>query len=260
VILIKIGGSLITDKTKPLSYRQDVMLRIAQEIARIRQEKPDIKMIIGHGSGSFGHVVAQQYQTISGVKTSEEWVGFAEVARIAGELTTLVWRSFEKADVTAMRFSPSISALAQDGRLIQMSLDNIHHALANDILPFVHGDVAFDLQRGGTIVSTETVFAYLCQRFDIERVILLGEVDGVLDKEQKVIPRISHNNIEEIKPLLKPSRGTDVTGGMITKVNGMLELAHQFGVTVHIINGLAPDLLYKFIVDEIQIGTTISSD
>ena len=54
LILIKIGGSLITDKTKPYTTRPEVIKRIAKEIKEAVSEK-DVNLIIGHGAGSFGH-------------------------------------------------------------------------------------------------------------------------------------------------------------------------------------------------------------
>lgn len=68
---VKLGGSLITDKRGEQAYRAEVMARTAAEIAQAyATERP---LLIGHGSGSFGHVAAQKYGTAQGVRTPEEW-------------------------------------------------------------------------------------------------------------------------------------------------------------------------------------------
>ncbi|MEO1290635.1 MAG: uridylate kinase, partial [Chloroflexota bacterium] len=85
VTMIKLGGSLITDKTQEATLRPDVLARIADEIAQIYNSH-DLRLIVGHGSGSFGHFEAKRHGTIKGVETSEQWAGFASVARVASEL------------------------------------------------------------------------------------------------------------------------------------------------------------------------------
>lgn len=258
VTLVKLGGSLITDKTRPLAFRQDVMSRLAQEIADTMQTSMPI--IIGHGSGSFGHVEAQKHNTMDGVTTTEQWRGFARVATRAAELNYHVASALQAVDVPIIRFQPSASSIAVDGSLREMALYNIEKALANELVPLVYGDVAFDEQRGGTITSTETVFTYLVNNLahPVTRILLLGEVDGVYDNVQNIIPQITSKNFEQIEPLLKPSRGVDVTGGMLSKVRDMLTLAiHPPYPTIRILNGLVPDRLKDALLDRPTIGTTI---
>ena len=52
---LKLGGSLITDKSRPQTARLDVLERLASEIAQAYHKHPDLSLVIGHGSGSFGH-------------------------------------------------------------------------------------------------------------------------------------------------------------------------------------------------------------
>ena len=55
-VVVKLGGSVITDKSKPFSYRSDVVSALAEEIA-----SSDEKVVVVHGGGSFGHTVAKQH-------------------------------------------------------------------------------------------------------------------------------------------------------------------------------------------------------
>src|SRR5690242_18399189 len=84
--LIKLGGSLITDKHVEKSFRRDVVKRLADEIAAARAENPNLKLLIGHGSGSFGHFAAKRANTIAGVYSLSDWRAFAEVSNVAAEL------------------------------------------------------------------------------------------------------------------------------------------------------------------------------
>ena len=78
LIFLKLGGSLITDKNIPGAANIALIERLADEITQIVSGNPSLKLLLGHGSGSFGHVAANQYGTWEGVSTGEEWRGFAE--------------------------------------------------------------------------------------------------------------------------------------------------------------------------------------
>jgi len=260
ITLVKLGGSLITDKRQRRTYRPDVMQRLAQEIKQAIDSKPDSQIILGHGSGSFGHYEANEHGTMAGVHDPAGWMGFAQVASAASALSQLVIETLLDTGVPAFRLQPSASVIADEGTVIDMAITPIERSLDTGLVPVVHGDVALDTVRGGTITSTETIFKYLTTNLSVERIILLGEVDGVYDQEQIVIPEITPNNFDEVKTALRGSTGVDVTGGMVTKVQDMLNLATNPPYpVVQIANGLQPDLLYKALLDEEVLGTRITN-
>jgi isopentenyl phosphate kinase len=253
---VKLGGSLITDKRVENSFREDVASRVAGEIAATLN--PAQALLVGHGSGSFGHVPAKRHGTIAGVHSPEEWRGFAEVATTAAELNYLVAKTFAAARIPVWRMSPSASAISRDGVLQQMALEPIRQALEHGIVPLVHGDVSLDEVRGGTIVSTETVFFYLAQHLPVDQIFLLGEVAGVYDEHGVVIPEITPNNFDAIETALGGSSGTDVTGGMETKVRDMLALVEaRPHLSIRIFDGTQPRLLYQALTGAVQPGTVI---
>lgn len=257
ITLLKLGGSLITDKNIPRHFRRDVIQRLASEIGIVRESSPE-HLIIGHGSGSFGHVEAKKYNTMNGVTREEDWLGFVKVAQAASQLSQLIFTEFVGAELPVMRFQPSASILANGGIIQSMNTDALVNALNHKLIPLIHGDVAFDIQRGGTIVSTETIFTYLVQTLKVDRIILLGEVDGVLDSNGKLIPTITPDSVTEIKSVLGGSDGVDVTGGMYQKVMDMLKLiATRPELEIIIANGKTPDLLIDIIRDRRLMGTKI---
>jgi len=256
--LLKLGGSLITDKQIEKHYREEEARRIAQEIAAAYATNPEIRLIIGHGSGSFGHVAAHKHDTINGVNTPEQWRGFAEVATSAAALNALFMQTLSDANIPIWRIQPSASAVAISGMIAYMDVNPIRAALEHGIMPLVYGDVALDNVRGGTIISTETIFTYFTQQLEVSRIILVGEVDGVLDGNGTVIPQITPSNFEQYAHLLGGSRGTDVTGGMLTKVSDMLKLVqHNRDLRVSIINGLTQGAIQRTLNGEEGIGTLI---
>jgi isopentenyl phosphate kinase len=257
LVFLKLGGSLITDKRVENTYRAETMERIASEIADAQSQNPSLELVIGHGSGSFGHYAAKKHRTMQGVSASEEWRGFAEVAAAAAELNHLVLHTLRSKNIPAMKFQPSASAQVENGNIHDIAIQPIAVALKNGIVPLVHGDVAFDSIRGGTIISTETVFFYLAQRLPVQRIILLGEVEGVYDLHGSIISEITPQSLSSVEEMLGGSSGVDVTGGMETKVRDMVALTqHVPDLTILIADGRREGLVTRLLSGEIS-GTRI---
>lgn len=260
ITLLKLGGSLLTDKRIEATFRDEVAQRIASEINTALGTRRDLKLLIGHGSGSFGHFAAQRHQTVSGVHSADAWRGFAEVAEAAAQLNHLVTRALRQAGVPAWRLQPSASAIARNGILQYLALEPIQTALDNGLIPLVYGDVAVDQLRGGTIISTETIFFYITKHLPVERILLFGETDGVYDATGVAIPEITRANYAQIAQFLGGSAGVDVTGGMVSKVRDMLDLVDAVAprsLRIQIIDGTQPGLLHAVLSDDIQSGTII---
>src|SRR5512135_360297 len=79
LIFLKLGGSVITDKTSPYTVRHEKLDALVIAIASLLNELPDIQLVLGHGSGSYGHSAASRHKTIDGVSGSQAWRGFTEV-------------------------------------------------------------------------------------------------------------------------------------------------------------------------------------
>ncbi|MEM7331916.1 MAG: isopentenyl phosphate kinase [Chloroflexota bacterium] len=236
---LKLGGSLITDKTKVETVRFDVLGRVALEIKTAIEQNPGLRLVVGHGSGSFGHVAAAKHGTRTGVYSPEDWVGFTEVSVTASRLNKIVVEALQAAGVPALTLQPSASAVCQGGKIVQIADQPVRMALDAGLVPVVHGDVAFDEIQGGTIVSTEEVMMALANALQPSWLLLAGETEGVYDETKQVIPLISEANFESVKGALGGSRGTDVTGGMIAKVQSMLALVDEFpSLKIRIFSGL----------------------
>lgn len=250
LVFLKLGGSLITDKTLEATPRPEELKRLASEVKAALEERPDLSLVIGHGSGSFGHFAGQRYRTRAGVHGSHGWIGFAQVSAAAARLNRLVTDTFLSAGVPVLGLQPSASARCNNGRLISLATDPIQSALVQGLIPLLYGDVSIDAARGGTIVSTEEIFLHLAPILRPQRVLLVGQVDGVLDADGNVIPQIQPTAVEELVGLLGGSHGIDVTGGMLTKVTAMLELvAEHPGTLVRVLSGLRVGQVRQALVD-----------
>lgn len=249
---VKLGGSIITQKTEPDTARLDVIARLASEMRSALAysappagaEGASLPVVLGHGSGSFGHVVARRHGTHQGARTRAEWGGFAEVAAAAARLNRIVTDAFLDVGVPVWSLQPSASARCRAGDLRWLETRPVEEALARGLVPLVYGDVALDEVQGSTIISTEQIFAYLARRLRPARILLVGQVDGVFAADPVrepgalPVPEISSGNWGQIKSALGGSYATDVTGGMLAKVEMMVDLVRELpGLRVHILSG-----------------------
>jgi len=267
-IFLKLGGSLITDKRQAETTRPAVITRLADEIAAAQRARPDMQLVIGHGSGSFGHVVGARYGTRHGVRTPEDWYGFAATADAAARLNRIVVGALLDAGLPVWGIQPGVALRCEDGVIVDGPHGAVGAALERGLVPVVFGDVALDSVRGGTIASTEEIFDWLADHLRPTHVILAGEVDGIftgdpqLDPDARRIETITPDQFAALHAGLGASHGTDVTGGMAAKVRqalGMIERSHgELDVTV--CGGLTANNLYRVLVEPgAKIGTRLYS-
>lgn len=261
MILIKLGGSLITDKSKANTFRSETVRQVARQIAQIRESAAGPRIILGHGSGSFGHFEARKHQTVAGVHTDQDRLGFAQVGAVAAELSMLVLRELIAAGLPAMRFQPSSTIISKHRQIISYDSRAMALALDKQLIPLIHGDIAIDEVMNGTIVSTESIFSHLIKPLQVTRIILLGEVEGVFDRKSGLIPIITPSSFEEARAALAGSHGVDVTGGMLQKVETMVDIVRERPrLEVTIADGRREGVLLDLLLKHRDIGTRICAD
>jgi isopentenyl phosphate kinase len=256
-IFLKLGGSLITDKSTPETIRPEVIKRLSEEVARAIKAAPDTSLLIGHGSGSFGHVAASKYGTRNGIRTGEGWRGFAKVSAAATRLNSIVLEALNNADVPVFHVQPSATAVCRDGWIAWMGLEPLQTALDHHLVPLIYGDVAIDSIRGGTIISTEEIFSWLADTIKPSRILLAGDREGVQDENGEIIPRITTETADSYRAMLGRSAATDVTGGMASKVKSMLGLCERHpDLDVVIFSGLIEGNVENALLGKPIVGGT----
>ena len=251
LVFLKLGGSLITDKTRPFAARTELIRRRARELADALHARPDLRLLLGHGSGSFGHFAAVQSGFGSG-----DVRGFAETGAAAARLNRIVIDCCLEEGLPVAVFAPSASAICVDGALIELATQPIEMALNARLVPVVFGDVAFDRTRRESIASTEIVFAFLARHLLPARIVLAGRVDGVFtadplsDPRAERIARITPSSFAGLRAQLGGSHGVDVTGGMLSKVELMLALVQaRPNLRIQVISGETDGLLRAALLD-----------
>lgn len=237
---LKLGGSLITEKDRPSTVRRDTLARLATEIKIAVSKNPSGQLVIGHGSGSFGHYAGNKHGTRNGVHTKSQWDGFVEVYKEARRLNQYVLDALLSASLPVIGFPPSGSVMADHGLIQSWDIQAMESALSAGLIPVTNGDVIFDTGLGGTILSTEELFSYLANRLHPKRILLAGIEPGVWSDYpacNQLLKEITPQTIQSMDGI-SSSASVDVTGGMRKKVESMLQLClHQPGLEVLIFSG-----------------------
>ncbi|MGQ9548357.1 MAG: isopentenyl phosphate kinase [Roseiflexus sp.] len=265
IAFIKFGGSVITDKQQQERADTDTIRRLAAELRQALDTESDLRIVLGHGSGSFGHVYAQKYGIHRGLAPDDDWMGFALTSGAALRLNRIVVDELLAAGIPALALQPSTTLRARGGHLVNWETGSLKRALEHRLVPVVHGDVAFDEVQGSAIISTEQLLAYLATQPSLcpTRIILVGEA-GVYTADPRINPhaqriaRIDQKNIDNVLTETGASHGVDVTGGMRSKVELMWRLVQTVPeIQVYLI-GPKPGLLKRALLgDDTVEGTVI---
>lgn len=241
LVFIKLGGSVLTDKTQPEVLHTPVLTEVARTLAQVHADQPELQLLIGHGGGSFGHYWAKHYNTQAGITDGRGWQGFARVQDAMGRLNRVVVAALIDVGLNAVSIQPSAGIVAASGDIVDWDVAAIQTMLAGDLVPVVHGDVVVDRAQGAAIVSTETVFTYLVPQLQPQQIVLIGEsgvwtADPHRDPLAVRISVIDRHNVAAVLTQTGGSHGVDVTGGMASKVAAMWQLVERHpAVTVHFV-------------------------
>lgn len=262
LVLLKLGGSLITDKNKPFSARREVIIRLGKEI-KLAMSKFAGKLIIAHGSGSFGHSVAEKYKVAEGMGKKESWRGLPLVADAAIRINRIVMEDLLKVGLPVISFAPSSLIIANNQQPADNFAEPISQSLKWGLIPVLYGDIVFDRKRGWCIFSSEKILGVLARAFLKSfthiKVFYGGDTDGVYDENGKTIKIITPESFVKLREKIKGSTAADVTGGMLHKVQEAVMAASDFGIETLIFSGRIKGQLKQALMGECVNGTRIAA-
>jgi len=248
MIILKLGGSVITDKSVPFSVHQDVLTRLASEI-----KEAGVEVVIVHGGGSFGHPVASKYELQNGLKGPEQLMGVAETRLAMNDLNRRVVEIFVELGLPAISIQSSAIFTCRNKRVETAQLDVVGDFLRLGTIPVLYGDVVVDSELGVCILSGDQIVSRLASGLGAEQVVLATNVEGVLNSSGGVIERITPHNSAEVLGMIGGVKG-DVTGGMKGKVSELIELS-ETGVSALVVNALVAGRVKNALLGKAVKGT-----
>ena len=226
-VILKLGGSVITDKKRALVARPKAIDRISAEISSFEDG-----LVIIHGAGSFGHPIVKKYGIGSGHQDFRR-IGVSETKLALLVLNSLVIRSLKSHRVPVVPFMPSSFMTAEEGRLTSMGIEPLKRLLETGYVPVFHGDLIADSAWGVSVVSGDQMAVQLAKELNARLVMFGCDVDGVFtsdprsDRDATLVPKIKFSELGNWIGRVGGSTATDVTGGMRGKLLESAKLADE---------------------------------
>jgi isopentenyl phosphate kinase len=252
MIIVKTGGSAITDKTTPFTPREQVIKEVAHQLSQYAH-----RIILVHGGGSYGHPVAKEHGLHRGFSDPSQIKGVADTRVSMVNLNTLVVSSLLEAGVAAVSVQPSACFVCTDARISASFLDPVKNLLELPSVPVLYGDVVTDTAMGFCILSGDQIVSYLASVFHPRKVIFGLNTDGLytrdpLYEDAQLIGTISFSDLATIGG----GETGDVTRGMKGKL-AEITCMEGMGVEVNLINLTKKGTLLRALEGRVE-GTIIT--
>ncbi len=251
-MVLKIGGSVITDKSKKTREIREEKLRAIGESLKTLWPKP---LIIVHGAGTYGHPLAKEYNLNMGYRDPSSLEGFVKTSSSVRQLNSKVVEILNEIGLPCIGIPAGIVFRTRRGIIESVDLDPFLASLDIGVTPVTCGDVTFDRTLKFTVLSGDSIAVYLARKLSAKTLVFATDVDGVYnyrDNERQIIKelkrgahlRIHYRDIG------------DATGGMANKIEEAYN-AVEAGVEVSIVNGLYPERVVEALLGRPVLGTRL---
>jgi len=227
MILIKMGGSIITNKRKPQSARRKTIDNILKQIKKIDEPK-----ILVHGGGSYGHYWSVKY----GMHTKPakySLKGLSVVKNSMIELDKIILDSAAKNKINTYPLPPT--DFMNGNKPIRNKIQKIGDIAKSGLVPVTYGDALWYGQKKSYILSGDVIMTTIGKILKPRLSIFVLDVDGVYSntKSKKLI-----HDFKKEKPTISKNK-MDVTGGMTRKITEAVNMSKS-GLKVFFVNGNKP--------------------
>ncbi len=254
MLLVKLGGSVLTDKARLRTPRKTAIARLTKELASLGDD-----LLVVHGAGSFGHILARKY-ALNGPAAPAKAKGAAVVQRDVRTIDALVVDGLLRAGLAPVVLPPSAILSLDDGRAASFDVAPFRDYVRQGFTPVTFGDVVRDKTRGVSVCSGDVLMLELARAFRPRCVVFAADVDGLYTadpkrvKDAQLLLSLSAKDASRID--FGPAKGPDVTGGMEAKVRRMLEIASHADETI-LVNGNVKNRVRDALRGRIVIGTRV---
>ncbi|MFB6202958.1 MAG: isopentenyl phosphate kinase [Candidatus Nanohaloarchaea archaeon] len=209
--VVKIGGSVLTEKDGRNSIDRDSLETVAEAVSRENDG-----LVLVHGAGSFGHPQAAETGLSGG-----NLEGLYSVHRAVKELNTRLVSVLQDRDVLAAPVHPSSCACFSDG--LEMMTSHLEAMVDNGVVPVIHGDGVIDTEKGVSVLSGDRIVLEVAEALGDDHVGMCIPEGGVLDEDGEPVPVIDTGT--DIHVMEKDAK--DVTGGIENKVRRLSEVGSE---------------------------------
>ena len=269
-IVVKYGGNAMTGSGGTDDFSQDIVL----------MKQTGIDPVVVHGGGpQIGAMLKKldiQSRFIDGLRVTDEAAVEVVEMVLTGSINKHIVTAINAAGGRAVGLSGKDGNLVVAKKLALTKTDSVTGKATVEDLGFVgepdrvNPEVLYTMMKSEIIpvvapigvgpkgetynINADTVAGAVAGAIKAERLILLTDVEGVLDKEKKLIP---HLTVSQARGLIED--GT-ISGGMIPKIGTAIDAVESGVNAAVILDGRIPHVLLLELFTEHGAGTLITAD
>ncbi|MFQ5969424.1 MAG: isopentenyl phosphate kinase [Nitrososphaerales archaeon] len=243
--LLKVGGSVVTFKDKPLSVNKVAINKISKVLSKVKRP-----LIVVHGGGSFGHYYSVKYDIhTKPARYDPRAVSLVKSSMI--QLNDHIVSIMVKNKLNPYTVPPS--ALIRRAKGVKNNIRELKQLALSGLIPVTYGDVLHYSNSSYYILSGDALMGIIAKELKPDVALFALSVDGVyrdLQGEELVREIIAG---KQIKFSQVPA---DVTGGMCRKMREAFKISRT-GIDVLMVNGLKPERILNALRNKKFEGTIV---
>ncbi|MFW9811110.1 MAG: isopentenyl phosphate kinase [Candidatus Thorarchaeota archaeon] len=222
--VLKLGGALITDKSKPYSFRPEVLNSATHEIRECMDDGLIESLVLVQGVGSFGHPPVLEHKLHKGFKGPEQLLPLTFAQKSVAELRTHVVQACYDAGIPACLMYPSSMMVSEKMQIVRYFLEPLERFLSLGMVPLIGGDILVDTVMGFSVGSGDPMLTLIAREFGAKRILYASDVSGIYDSDPKTNPdavlfdEIDLSNLDDAIKKMGKAGVEDASGAMRGKV------------------------------------------
>ncbi len=265
--ILKLGGSLLTDKSTPYKIREGIIDLVASELSMCINLGLIESLVLVHGVGSFGHPPVIEYKLYKGFQNTDQLINLSKTQRIVSKLRLMIVDSFIKAGIPINLMYPSSMLIGNKGIISHSLIDALKGFLSLGMVPLLGGDMIYDETIGFSVCGGDLLAVFLARELGANLLIFVSDVNGVYDKDPKkfsnasIIKEIEIDELEKLTQEGEENNKNDITGQMKGKLSTIFSIKDliEKGLKVAILSMKIPDTLKTFLEGKENLATRVVS-
>ena len=230
IVILKLGGSLLTDKSTPYKLRQKIIKAVAVEIKECLDLELIKSLVIVHGVGSIGHPPVLKYNLHKGFRNKDQLISMSRTQQIVNEFRKTIATTFLEEEIPINLMHASSMVVGNKMVITDHSFNSLKGFLSLGMIPLIGGDMMYDNIMGFSVCSGDQIAVVLSRVLHAKQLLFATDVPGVFDKDPKsgepaqLLREINVNEIEQLLSKTKESTKTDASGKMRGKLISLVSI------------------------------------
>ncbi|MBN2156939.1 MAG: amino acid kinase [Candidatus Lokiarchaeota archaeon] len=231
--IIKLGGSLLTDKSVPYTAKTDTISSVGKELKECLESGLIEDLIIIHGVGSFGHIPVLKHKLHLGLQNEEQLIAMSRTQHEINQFRLKLTEIFIENGLPVNLLHASSFCVSKKMKISENFTNSVKGYMSIGMIPLIGGDMLYDSKMGFSVGSGDQFMVLFAKKFSADNLIFVSDVDGVFTSDPKNNPNaqiLSSIKIKDLGELIKKTVSSplnDVSGAMKGKLRAIYSLKSE---------------------------------